>query len=122
MKKKDDLRDIYQSDSRDLEKDFTPQVTQEVLEQRQRDMRRTHTASLFFGGLALVVAVVLISLVIRDFISERDVSKKVVGKELAFIPRHTLPAEAAWVMDYHGSARTQGWRTGDVPAQRSFGG
>ena len=100
MKKKDDLRDIYQGDSRDMEEDFTPQVTQELIEQRQRDMRRTRIASIFFGGLALVVAVVLISLVIRDFISEREISKKVVEKEIAFIPRHTLPTEAAWVMDY----------------------
>ena len=61
MKKKDELRDIYQSDSHDFEKDFTPQVTQEVFEQRQRDLRRTHLASLFFGSLVVVVAIVLIS-------------------------------------------------------------
>ena len=100
MKKKDELRDIYQSDSRDLEKDFTPQVTQELVEQRQRDLQRTRGASLFFGGLALIVVIVLIAVVIRDFMSERELSKKVPGKETAFIPRHSLPSEATWVMDY----------------------
>ncbi len=100
MKRKDELRDIYQSDSHDFEKDFTPQVTQEIIEQRQRDLQRTRVASLFFGGLALVVAIVLIAIVIRDFISERELSKKVPEKEIAFIPRHTLPSEATWVMDY----------------------
>jgi len=100
MKRKDELRDIYQSDSHDFEKDFTPQVTQEVIEQRQRDLQRTRIASLFFGGLALVVAIVLIAIVIRNVITERDISKKVQEKEIAFIPRHTLPSEATWVMDY----------------------
>jgi len=100
MKRKDELRDIYQSDSHDFEKDFTPQVTQEVIEQRQRDLQRTRIASLFFGGLALIVAIVLIAIVIRDVITERDISKKVPEKEIAFIPRHTLPSEATWVMDY----------------------
>ena len=100
MKRKDELRDIYQSDSHDFEKDFTPQVTQEIIEQRQRDLQRTRIASLFFGGLALVVTIVLIAVVIRDFISERERSKKVPEKEIAFIPRHSLPSEAAWVMDY----------------------
>ncbi len=100
MKRKDELRDIYQSDSHDLEKDFTPQVTQEVVEQRQRNLQRTRIASLFFGGLALVVTIILIAVVIRDVISERELSKKVAPKDIAFIPRHTLPSEATWVMDY----------------------
>ncbi len=100
MKKKDELRDIYQSDSHDFEKDFTPQVTQEIIEQRQRDLKRTRIASLFFGGIALVVSIVLITLVIRDFLSERDITKKVPSKETSFIPRHTLPSDATWVMDY----------------------
>jgi len=100
MKRKEELRDIYQSDSHDFEKDFTPQVTQEIIEQRQRDLQRTRVTSLFFGGLALVVSVVLIAIVIRDFLTERKVSKKVSSKEVVFIPRHTLPSEATWVMDY----------------------
>jgi len=100
MKREDELRDIYQSDSHDFEKDFTPQVTQEIIEQRQRDLKQSRVASLFFGGIALVVSVVLIGIVIRDFLSERDITKKVPSKEVTFIPRHTLPSDATWVMDY----------------------
>lgn len=100
MRKKDELRDIYQSDSHDFEKDFTPQVKQEIIEQRQRDLQRTRIASLFFGALAVVVAIAVITIVVRDFLGERETSKKVRSEEVAFIPRHTLPAEAAWVMDY----------------------
>ena len=104
MKKKDALRDIYQGDSRDFEKDFTPQATQEILEQRQRDLQRTRIASFFFGGLALVVTIALIALVLRDFISERNLTPKNSEKEITFIPLHTLPSEAAWVMDYQQTA------------------
>ena len=104
MRKKNELRDIYQGDSHDLEKDFTPQVTQEIIEQRQRDLRHTRIASLFFGSLALVVAIILISFLIRGFIGEQYASKKVSQKKTAFIPRHTLPSEAVWVMDYQRTA------------------
>ncbi len=100
MKKNEELRDIYQGDTHDFEKDFTPQVTKEVVEQRQRDLRRSRVASLFFGGLALIVSLVLIAIVIRDFLSERKVTKKTPSKEFAFIPRHTLPSDAIWIMDY----------------------
>ena len=100
MKKDDKLRDIYQSDSHDIEEDFTPQVSKEVIEQRQRDLRRNRIASLFFGALALIVSVILIVIILRDFLSERDRIKKVPTKETTFIPRHTLPSDATWVMDY----------------------
>ncbi len=100
MKKKDELRDIYQSDSHDLEEDFTPQVTQKLIELRQRDLQRKRIASLFFGGLALLVTIALITGVIRDVMSERSLTQKIQGKEITFIPRHTLSSEATWVMDY----------------------
>ncbi|MBI9020835.1 MAG: tetratricopeptide repeat protein [Verrucomicrobia bacterium] len=116
MKRKDELRDIYQSDPHDFEKDFTPQVKQEIIEQRQRDLQRTRTASLFFGGLALLVSVALTAIVIRDFLNERTVSRKVPTREVAFIPRHTLPSEATWVMEYQQVA-DQGGDEG-VPGEK----
>ena len=100
MKKKDELRDIYQSDNTDFEKDFTPQVAQEIIEQRQRDLLRSRVISLFFGGLAVLLAVALIAVAIRDFLSSRSVSKPVRSPESVYIPRHSLSAEAAWVMEY----------------------
>ncbi len=100
MKRKDELRDIYQSDSRDLEKDFTPQRSEEVAHQHQRDMQRTRVATLFFGGLALVVTIVIIALVIHDALDTNEIAQKIAPQETAFIPRHTLPSDASWVMDY----------------------
>jgi tetratricopeptide (TPR) repeat protein len=101
MKRKDDLRDIYQSTNPDFEKDFTPQVAQELIEERQRDLARSRVTSLLFGGLALVLGVTILALVIRDFMnSNRTLEKPVRTEDRAFIPRYSLPTEAAWVIDY----------------------
>ncbi|MBL7016907.1 MAG: tetratricopeptide repeat protein [Kiritimatiellales bacterium] len=104
MKKKDELRDIYQGDNTDFEKDFTPQVAQEIIEQRQRDLLRSRVISLFFGGLAVLLAVALIAVAIRDFLSKRSLRETVRSPESVYIPQHSLPSEAAWVMDYRQAA------------------
>jgi tetratricopeptide (TPR) repeat protein len=99
-KRKDELRDIYQGSDRDFEKDFTPQVAQELIESRQRDLNRVRVASLFFGVLVIVLSVALIAVVIRDFLSERKPSEKILTEETPYIPRHSLPSDTLWVMDY----------------------
>ena len=99
-KRKDEIRDIYQGAHQDFEKDFTPQVAQELIEERQRDLRRSRTVSLFFGSVAIVLSVALVAVVIRDFLSERKPSKKIKVEEKTYIPRYTLPSDALWVMDY----------------------
>jgi tetratricopeptide (TPR) repeat protein len=100
MKKKDTLRDIYQSDTPDFEKDFTPQVAQEIVEQRQRDLRRSRLIATFFGVLAILVAVVVIAVVIREVLGTQDEEAPVLVEDTSYIPRHTLPSEAAWVINY----------------------
>lgn len=98
-KKKDELRDIYQGGSSDLEKDFTPQVVQETLETRQRDLRRSRIAAFIFGFLIIAFSVVLIALIIRDFLRGQSPVKKVPAEEKIYTPRHSLPEEALWIMD-----------------------
>ncbi len=100
MKKKDELRDIYQSESHDLEKDFTPQRSEEAARLRQRDLQRTRFITFFFGGLALAVILVIIVLVFRDALDTNEIAQKITPKDTTFIPRHSLPSEATWVMDY----------------------
>lgn len=99
-KRKDEIRDIYQGSNHDFEKDFTPQIAQELIETRQRDLRRSRIASLFFGSLVILLSVSLIAVVIRDFLSERKPSVKARAAEKPYVPRYSLPAEALWVMDY----------------------
>ncbi len=99
-KRKDEIQDIYQGSTHDLEQDFTPQVAKELIETRQRDLRRSRIVSLFFGSLVIVLSVVLIAVVIRDFLSERKPSQKLRNQETSYIPRYSLPSDALWVMDY----------------------
>jgi len=99
-KRKDEIQDIYQSQSPDFEQDFTPQVAKEVIETRQRDLRRTRLISTFLGGLIIVLAVVLTSVVIRNTLRERKATKRVLIEEKSYIPQYSLPADALWVMDY----------------------
>ena len=99
-KKKDEIRDIYQSGELDHEKDFTPQIARERLEERQRDLRRSRIVVFFFGLLAIVLSVALVAVIIRDFLSERKPSRKIRTEETPYIPRYSLPLDALWVMDY----------------------
>ncbi|MDD3276850.1 MAG: tetratricopeptide repeat protein [Kiritimatiellales bacterium] len=99
-KRKNEIQDIYQGGEHDFEKDFTPQIAKERLEERQRDLRRSQIASIFFGSLVIVLSVALVSIVIRNFLKSRTPSLKISTKETPFIPRHSLPIESLWVMDY----------------------
>jgi len=103
-KRKNEIRDIYQGSDRDFEKDFTPQVARELIESRQRDLRRSRIASLFFGSLVIVLSVTLVSVVIRDFLSERKPARKIISPDQPYIPRYSLPTESLWVMDYQMAA------------------
>lgn len=103
-KRKDEIRDIYQGGGRDFEDDFSPQVVQAQIEERQRDLRRSQIASFFFGSLVVVLSVTLVAVVIRDFLSERKVSERVRTPETPYIPQHSLPLDSLWVMDYQQAA------------------
>lgn len=99
-KRQDEIRDIYQTNNHDFEKDFTPQVAKELIESRQRDLRRSRLVSMAAGILIIVLSIILIAVVIRDFLRVRKNPEKIIFEEKGYIPRHTLPADATWVMDY----------------------
>lgn len=100
MKRKDEIRDIYQTNSPDFEKDFTPQVAQEVMEQRQRELRRSRMISIFFGGTAIVLAVGLIALAARSLLRDERDKAPAKKKDVAYTPRFSLSSEASWVIAY----------------------
>ena len=117
-KRKDELQDIYQGSNSDPEADFTPQVARELIELRQRDLRRSRVVSFFFGSLVIVLSVALIAVVIRDFLSTRKPSGKARNVEKPYIPRYSLPAEALWVMDYQQVAAQAD--AGEKPGPKPF--
>ncbi|MEI7850519.1 MAG: tetratricopeptide repeat protein [Kiritimatiellales bacterium] len=117
-KRKDEIRDIYQGVTRDVEADFTPQVAQEQIEERQRELRRSRIVAFFFGSLVLVLSVALVAVVIRDFLGERKVSEKVRTPETPYIPRYSLPLDSLWVMDYQQAAAQA--EVGEKPGPKPF--
>ena len=122
-KKKDERRDIYQGSSHDLEKDFTPQVVQEQLEMRQRELRQSRVASLFFGSLAVALSVTLIVIVIRDFMSTHKPSTQTRIAEKPYAPGYSLPEESFWVMDYQqGASQTESGTNNPDPNPLSSSG
>jgi len=103
-KRKDEIRDIYQGGTRDVEADFTPQVAQERMEERQRELRRSRIVAFSFGSLVLILSVALVAVVIRDFLGERKVSENVRTPDTPYIPRYSLPLDSLWVVDYQQTA------------------
>lgn len=99
-KRKDEIRDIYQSQDRDFEKDFTPQVAQEHLEDQKRDLRRSRVFSILFGVLAIILSIVLASLVIRNALYERAPARKSLAAETPYSPPSSPEPDDFWVMDF----------------------
>lgn len=97
---KDELRDIYRSDTPDFERDFTPQVAKDLIEQRQRDLRRSRFISLFFGLLVIVLSVAITFIVIREYVTVSTAPERSKDADQTYIPRYTLPSDSTWVMDY----------------------
>lgn len=100
-KRKDETQDIYRGSEHDFEKDFTPQITQERLAKRQRDMRQAYLFSIFFGALAIVLAVMLVFLVIRNFLRSNALLNNRTTSETPSASVNTPDAESLWIMDYH---------------------
>lgn len=99
-KKKDDIKDIYQTGEHNSEKDFTPQIAQEQVADLQRDLRRNRVAAIFSGSLLVVLFISLVAVAIRAFLSDLNPSQEIREENPFYIPRSSLPADALWVMDY----------------------
>ncbi|MDF7798247.1 tetratricopeptide repeat protein [Pontiellaceae bacterium B1224] len=97
--KRQHLQDIYSTDNTGSD-DFTPQVSNEVVEERRREMRRHQLTSFTLGLLVLFLAVALIYLVVREYIDITKQSTAPPPITQGFIPRYSLPTESQWVMDF----------------------
>jgi tetratricopeptide (TPR) repeat protein len=98
-KRKDEVRDIYQGGDVDFDKDFTPQVAEEQLEARQRDLRRSRIVAVFFGIVIVVLAVLLVSLINREFLTAQTPSENDQPPAEPETPQNALSADALWIMD-----------------------
>jgi Tfp pilus assembly protein PilF len=97
--KRQHLQDIYATDrtSRD---DFTPQVSAEVLEERKRAIRRAQFTSFILGFTVLVLSVVLVYVVVREYIEVHTAPPSPTPVTQEYIPRYSLPGDSQWVLDF----------------------
>lgn len=99
-KRKDEIRDIYQSLERDLDKDFTPQVARESVDSRRRDLRRSRIFSIFFGVLAVALSITLSALIIRSLMIEKQLAREISIQDIQAEIQETLTPDVLWVMEY----------------------
>ncbi|MDZ8117169.1 tetratricopeptide repeat protein [Pontiella agarivorans] len=97
--KRQHLQDIYATDTTQRD-DYTPQVSQEMIAERNREIRRHQLVSFALGTAVLLLGVALVFVVVREYmeiISEAEAPAPITQE---YIPRYSLPSESQWVMDF----------------------
>ncbi len=97
--KRQHLQDIYATDQTDKD-DYTPQVSKEILEERKREIRRHQFTRFVLGMSVLVLLVVLIYVIAREYIGTYSVAPSPTPITQGYIPRYSLARESQWVLDF----------------------
>jgi len=114
--KRQQLQDIYATD-RSSQDEFTPQVSSEILEERKRDIRRAQFASFLLGTTVLVLSVLLVYVVVREYIEVHAAPPSPTPITQEYIPRYSLPSESQWVLDFSREYADPRW---DGEGERPF--
>ncbi len=114
--KRQHLQDIYSTD-RTARDDYTPQVSNEIIEERKREIRRHQFTNFVLGMTILVLSVALVYVVVREYIDILRQSAEPTPITQEYIPRYSLPQESQWVLDF---GRSYGDPTWNGEGQRPF--
>ncbi len=106
--KRQHLQDIYATDQTEKD-DFTPQVSNEILEERKRDIRRHQFVSFILGMTILLLSVALVYVVVREYMTTLNVESTPTPITQEYIPRYSLPSESQWVLDFSRSYGSPKW-------------
>ena len=106
--KRQHLQDIYATDP-SLKDDFTPQVSNEILEERKRDLQRQRMISFLLGLTILFLSLLLVFVIVREYINLQTKDTAVTPIPQGYIPRHSLPSESQWVLDFPRSYGDPQW-------------
>ncbi len=116
--KRQHLQDIYATD-RGSKDEFTPQVSNEIMEERQREIRRHQFTSFLLGTVILVLSVSLVWVVVNEYLETYALPPSPTPITQEYIPRYTLASEAQWVLDYPGDYGDPKW---NGEGERPFNG
>lgn len=114
--KRQHLQDIYATD-RSQSDDYTPQVSQEIVEERKREIRRHQFIGFLLGMTVLFLGLGLVYVVVREYMDIAKMAEAPAPITQEYIPRYSLPTESQWVMDY---SRTYADPTWNGEGERPF--
>lgn len=114
--KRQHLQDIYATDQTTKD-DYTPQVATDIIDERKREVRRHQFSSFAMGMLVLVIAVILVFIIVREYVDILRQSSTPSPITQEYIPRYSLPTEAQWVLDF---SRSYGDPTWDGEGERPY--
>lgn len=97
--KRQHLQDIYATDTSQRD-DYTPQVSQEMIAERNREIRRHQLVSFALGMAVLLLGVALVFVVVREYMEILREAEAPAPITQEYIPRYSLPTESQWVMDF----------------------
>lgn len=114
--KRQHLQDIYSSDRVDAD-EYTPQVSTDVTEERNRDIRRQKVTSFLLGAVILILSVSLVFVVVREYMEITTLAPSPTPITQEYIPRYSLATEAQWVLDFSLQFADTAW---DGEGERPF--
>jgi tetratricopeptide (TPR) repeat protein len=118
--KRQHLQDIYTTDHAKRD-DYTPQVSTEVIEERKREIRRHQFTSFVLGSTVLILLVALVFVVVKEYIDILKDTTPPTPIAQEYIPRHSLPSEAQWVLDLHRNYADPTWNgEGERPFNKEW--
>ncbi len=114
--KRQHLQDIYATDHV-AKDDYTPQVSSEAMEERNRDIRRHQFTSFVLGMTILVLLIALVYVIAREYLGTYSITSAPTPITHGYIPRYSLAAESQWVLDL---SRNYGNPTWNGEGKRPF--
>lgn len=97
--KRQHLQDIYSS-GQDTKDDYTPQVSKDIIEERQRDIRRQAFTNFLLGATILILLVALVYVIARKYLDVQKIAPSPTPITQEYIPRYSLAGESQWVLDF----------------------
>lgn len=113
MKKKS--QNIYHNkvEENDL---FTPQISKDVINQKQKDLNRIKINNLILGSSVLIISLTLVFILIFKYFQKNESIIVPPPITQGYIPKYTLDNESRWVMDFDNSfLNTSSSENGEKP-------
>ena len=95
---------------------YTPQVSKDVINQKQKDLKRIKFNNLILGLSVLVISLILVFILIFKYFQKNETTTLPPPITRGYIPKYTLNDESRWIMDFDNSfLNTSSIENGEKP-------